>query len=217
MRPGLLVSWLLVLGACEQYDTMDGVFQPATVADAAAPQATLKRVTDVVKAEDDGSEPTETDEGADATGDGTAEATTETDDSDEGSAEDEGGGDELTAFLDALDAEKAADEAEPESTPAAPAPAVPAMPLDLSASGWGLRLVSTVPGAQPPRAILGMADGREIVVRPGDLVPEARVVVMSVGASSVEIAEVRPSGDYAEIRNRTLTVQYPSTQGTDAP
>ncbi len=76
------------------------------------------------------------------------------------------------------------------------------------ATGWPLRLVATTPNAQPPRAILGLPDGQELVVRPGAMVPELGVVVMSVGAGSVEVARIVPAGDHAMVQSQTLTAQF---------
>jgi hypothetical protein len=66
-----------------------------------------------------------------------------------------------------------------------------------------------VADAQPPRAILGLPDGRELVVTPGTLLPDARLVVMAVGRDMVQIAEVTPVGDHADVVSRTLTPMYP--------
>ncbi len=81
------------------------------------------------------------------------------------------------------------------------------MAAPASVGGWPLRLVATVPGAQPPRAILGLPGGEEIVVSPGTMLPDQGVVVMAVGAQTVDLAEVRPAGDHAVIQGRTLQSQ----------
>ncbi|MBN1334345.1 MAG: hypothetical protein JXB39_00130 [Deltaproteobacteria bacterium] len=110
--------------------------------------------------------------------------------------------------------EPAADAAEdvpvdvpPVAAPAAPPPPPPAIPDPGVTDTWPVRLVATVPDAQPPRAILGLADGREVVVKPGTLLPEPHLVVMAVGAHTVELAEVRPMGDHADVVTRTLHAQ----------
>ena len=97
------------------------------------------------------------------------------------------------------------------AVPAASATPVPAMPSvgAFGGAGWGIRLVSTVADAQPPRAILGLPDGRELVVTPGTLLPDAHLVVMAVGRDMVQIAEVTPVGDHADVVSRTLTPMYP--------
>lgn len=71
-----------------------------------------------------------------------------------------------------------------------------------------LRLVKTIPEAQPPRAILALADGTEIVVTPGQLLPGPGVVVLSVGRQTLDLARVSPRGDHAEIAPLTLFSQY---------
>ncbi|RME25377.1 MAG: hypothetical protein D6798_09105 [Deltaproteobacteria bacterium] len=80
---------------------------------------------------------------------------------------------------------------------------VPAAPL-----GWAIRLVSTLPQAQPPRAILGLPDGREIVVTPGSMVPDAGLVVLSIGPQGVQLAHVQAVGDHATVAPISLTPQY---------
>lgn len=84
-------------------------------------------------------------------------------------------------------------------SPSPPAPAATQVFQD-----WPLRLVATVPQAQPPRAILGLPDGTEHVVTPGSMMPEARVVVISVGEQIVNLARVLPAGDHATIRTLVL-------------
>lgn len=83
----------------------------------------------------------------------------------------------------------------------------PGAPLDGS---FGLRLVSTVVDAQPPRAILGMPSGDEQVVQPGTLLPEVGVVVLAIGQDVVQVAEIVPVGDHARVDTRLLTSMYPA-------
>lgn len=68
--------------------------------------------------------------------------------------------------------------------------------------------MTTVPSAQPPRAILGLPDGREVVVTPGSMVPEAGLVVLSIGPQSVQLARVQATGDHATVAAFNLTPQY---------
>jgi hypothetical protein len=75
------------------------------------------------------------------------------------------------------------------------------------AGSWPLRLVATVPGAQPPRAILGLPGGSEVVVTPGTMLPEAGVVVMAIGSGTIDLAEVRPAGDHAVVQGVSLQAQ----------
>jgi hypothetical protein len=90
--------------------------------------------------------------------------------------------------------------------PAAPTPS----------SGWGeavgkawpVRLVTTVPNASPPRAILGLPDGREVVVNPGSMVPDLGLVVVAIAPNSAELARIAPAGDHATIETLTLQAQY---------
>ena len=76
-------------------------------------------------------------------------------------------------------------------------------------SGWPVRLVGTMAGAQPPRAVLGFATGEEVVVTPGMLLPAHQLVVMSIGPSQVQLAKIVPMGDHAAIQSMSLQAQYP--------
>ncbi len=74
--------------------------------------------------------------------------------------------------------------------------------------GWGVRLVASIPEAQPPRAVLGLPSGEEVVVSPGSMIPEAAIVVIAVGPGTVVLAEITPEGDHAKVEQRTLHAQY---------
>lgn len=76
-------------------------------------------------------------------------------------------------------------------------------------SGWPVRLVGTMAGAQPPRAVLGFATGEEVVVTPGMLLPAHQLVVMSIGPAQVQLAKIVPMGDHAAIQSMSLQAQYP--------
>ena len=113
---------------------------------------------------------------------------------------------------------------EPASSPTAqavpPATATASSPTPVSpvaaAAGWGevigkkwpVRLVTTVPNATPPRAILGLPDGREVVVNPGSMVPDMGLVVVAIAPNSAELARIAPAGDHATIETVTLRAQY---------
>lgn len=91
------------------------------------------------------------------------------------------------------------------------APATLSVPSNTPLS-WGVRLVSVVPGATPPQAVLGLPSGASQVVRAGDLLPEAGVVVLAIGVDRVQLAQVKPAGDHAEIESVQLTAMYPTAQ-----
>ncbi len=78
---------------------------------------------------------------------------------------------------------------------------------------WGVRLLSTLPHAHPPRAALGLPDGSEVVVAPGSMLPEAGIIVVSVGNNNAQLARVTPEGDHAEIETVTLQAQYGLSDG----
>ncbi len=97
--------------------------------------------------------------------------------------------------------------AAPAAAPAAAAAAVPAVGLPPT-TRWPVRLVSTLPQAQPPRAILGLPSGEEIVVSPGSMLADQGLVVVSVSAGKVDLAQIEPAGDHATITNIELSAQY---------
>jgi hypothetical protein len=82
------------------------------------------------------------------------------------------------------------------------------MQQDLPAN-WGLRLVSTVLDADPPRAIIGFPDGHEEVVQAGTLLPEEGVAVLAIGNNAVQIAEIIPEGDHARVESRVISALFP--------
>lgn len=94
-------------------------------------------------------------------------------------------------------------EAAPPPPPPPPAGAAPL--LAAQPSPWPVRLVKTVPEAQPPRAILALPDGKELVVTPGALVAEQGLVVMSIGRNTAELVQVKAAGDHAQITPITLS------------
>ena len=112
--------------------------------------------------------------------------------------------------------------ASPASNPApqAAAPAEAAAPIPPPApasthgwpqqlgTAWPVRLVTTVPNASPPRAILGLPDGKEIVVNPGSMVPDLGLVVVAISPGAAELAKIAPAGDHATIESVTLRAQY---------
>ena len=106
-------------------------------------------------------------------------------------------------------------EPEPESEPAVAevedetAPAALPDPIGMATQpNWGVRLLKTLPTAQPPRAALGLSDGTELVVSPGSMIPEAGLVIVSVGDGIAQVATVEAAGDHAQIGTLTLHAQY---------
>lgn len=97
----------------------------------------------------------------------------------------------------------------------APAAAPPEAPVALGlpdAVQWPVRLLSTLPQAQPPRAVLGLSTGEERVVSPGSILAEQGLVVMTVTADRVQLARIEAAGDHARIETVELTAQYPSAR-----
>jgi hypothetical protein len=92
--------------------------------------------------------------------------------------------------------------------PSAPPPPPPSAWGETLGKSWPVRLVTTVPNASPPRAILGLPDGREVVVNPGSMVPDMGLVVVAIAPNSAELARIAPAGDHATIETLTLQAQY---------
>ena len=102
-------------------------------------------------------------------------------------------------------------EAEPEPEPevAEATPGALPDPIGMATQpNWGVRLLKTLPTAQPPRAALGLSDGTELVVSPGSMIPEAGLVIVSVGDGVAQVATVEAAGDHAQIEMLTLHAQY---------
>lgn len=80
----------------------------------------------------------------------------------------------------------------------------------VAAPVFGPRLLAVLSGTQPPRAVLSLADGREVVVEPGSMLADDGLVVLAVGDRAVEIAEIYPRGDRAAVQTRQLLPLYGS-------
>ena len=100
--------------------------------------------------------------------------------------------------------------------PAAAAPAAPTVVVQAAApmvdwnpeapleAAWGIRLISTLHDVQPPRAVIALPSGEEVVVQPGTMLPEARLVIIAVGKTAIQVARVTPQGFYAKIETETV-------------
>jgi hypothetical protein len=111
-----------------------------------------------------------------------------------------------------LPAEPEVADAAPVPTPASPAPdaATALPPVGLPSSPWPVRLLSTIPQAQPPRAVIGLPSGEEKVVSPGSILADQGLVVMSVTADRVQLAKIEAAGDHANIQTLDVAAQYPA-------
>ncbi|MEZ4321559.1 MAG: hypothetical protein R3F61_29065 [Myxococcota bacterium] len=106
---------------------------------------------------------------------------------------------------------------EPVSVPVMAAPAMPVWdPAAAVPADWGVRLVSTLVELQPPRAVLGLSDGSEVVVQPGTFLPDQRLVVMAVGRNAVQVSRVIPDGYQARVETHTISSLFP-TQPVQVP
>jgi hypothetical protein len=102
-------------------------------------------------------------------------------------------------------------------TPAEAAPAVSPTPapvwdptIPVPDAGFGVRVVAVLLDLQPPRAILGLPDGREQVVTAGAMVPEQGLVVLAIGRDAVQIAKITPNGYSAVVDTETVRVLFPA-------
>jgi hypothetical protein len=139
-----------------------------------------------------------------------AEAAPSDEDDDDGAAavepEDELTDAQLLALAQGIDPATVV-EPEPEPEPmATPAPVAEASGLGsaLGDLGFGVRVVAVLMHTQPPRAILGLPSGAELVVEPGSFVDEARLVVLAVGTEGVQVAHVLPHGDRTKVSTEVL-------------
>lgn len=103
---------------------------------------------------------------------------------------------------------EAAPEAAEAGTAEAPAPGAREELAAPVGSSWPVRLVSSLPDTQPPRAILGLPDGREVVVTAGSMIPDQGIVVMAIGQERVQLARISASGDHAVIKEESINAQY---------
>ena len=85
-----------------------------------------------------------------------------------------------------------------------PSMAKTAISTNIGFSAWPLRVVKTETDLTPPRAILGLANGEEVVVKAGTQLPNEQLVVMSIGKKGVVLARIVPTGDHVQIENITL-------------
>lgn len=99
----------------------------------------------------------------------------------------------------------------PEPTVQAAAPAAVSTPplqgMGL-ATGWPIRLVKAIPDAVPPRAIVGLPDGTELVVTPGAMLAAQGLIVMAIGKDQMQLAQVSAEGDHAKVIPMTLLALY---------
>lgn len=91
----------------------------------------------------------------------------------------------------------------------APAPAPiwdPTVPLPQIS--FGIRVLAVVLDVQPPRAMIALPGGEEIVVQPGSMLPAAGLVVLAIGRDAVQVAKITPSGYYATVQTETVQSMY---------
>jgi hypothetical protein len=95
-------------------------------------------------------------------------------------------------------------------------PSLGAVPDVPTATGsFGIRVLATLTDVQPPRAILGMPDGSEVVLQPGGMIQAAHLVVLAIGRSGVQVATIEPQGWATRVETAMLPVLYPA--GASAP
>ena len=74
--------------------------------------------------------------------------------------------------------------------------------------GWRPTLIGVMMEGPTPRAVLTMPSGQEAVVRAGDMLSDEGVIVMSIGATFVELAVIQSSEGRAVVENLTLRPQF---------
>jgi hypothetical protein len=74
--------------------------------------------------------------------------------------------------------------------------------------GWRPTLIGVMMEGPTPRAVLTMPSGQETVVRAGDMLSDEGFIVMSIGASFVELAVIQSSEGRAVVENLTLRPQF---------
>ncbi len=190
----LIVLPAVLLLGCEQVPSSGKVFQPVAVAQPTSPAPRAAEV--------DGTEPLVPGEAPPA---------------DDADAPPEVAAEDLLARMVGLTpAEVTHPEPEPvvDSAPPIPVPVqIPAWDPSApppEASSWGVRVLSTIVDMQPPRAVIALANGEEVVVQPGTMLPEARLVVMAVGRDQVQLAHVAPNGPYATVDTVTVAPLLPT-------
>ena len=185
---------ILMLIGCEPVTPSGNPLEPATVAPSASQPAAIPAEQDVAD---------EAKETADEEGEGTFTISSE----------------ELNQLANGelpTKEEPVAEEPEEKANAEDAADTPPVAKTEPESSGWSqavgkawpVRLVTTVPNASPPRAILGLPNGKEIVVNPGSMVPDMGLVVVAISPNSAEIARIAPAGDHATIESMTLRAQY---------
>lgn len=188
---------LALICGCEQIEPSGNPLQPAKVA-AAAPTVVPVHVVDGVAAIEDSEETFSLSSEEMAPG-APAEVV-------------EKGADHTPPSAEATPVATATDDVAPTASASVSTP-VPAATASIGwpqqvGKAWPVRLVTTVPNASPPRAILGLPDGKEIVVNPGSMVPDFGLVVVAISPGAAELAKIAPAGDHATIESVTLRAQY---------
>jgi hypothetical protein len=80
----------------------------------------------------------------------------------------------------------------------------------LPETSFGVRVLGVLLDLNPPRAVLGLPDGREQVVTAGAMLPAEGVVVLAIGRDAVQIARITPQGFYARVETDTVMSLAPS-------
>jgi hypothetical protein len=81
---------------------------------------------------------------------------------------------------------------------------------------FGVRVLAVVLDVQPPRAMLALPDGREVVVQPGTMLPADGLVILAIGRDAVQVAKFTPAGYYATVQTYTVQAMY-APAGSVAP
>jgi hypothetical protein len=97
------------------------------------------------------------------------------------------------------------------------APAAGAIPdVPPTVPGFGIRLISVVTDVQPPMAVIGLPNGDNVVVKPGQMLPDLHLVVLAIGRTAIQVAEVVPEGFSTRVVTTTVPALYPAA-GAGSP
>jgi hypothetical protein len=59
--------------------------------------------------------------------------------------------------------------------------------------------------------MIALPDGQEIVVQPGQMLPEHHLVVLAIGRDAMQVARITPQGFYAKVETETVASLFQPT------
>ena len=89
----------------------------------------------------------------------------------------------------------------------APAPTSDQGEYAFSWKDWPIQVMKVMPEFHPPRALVSLPSGQELVVSAGKMLPEHNLVVMSVSKAGVDFVQIDANGDRAKVKPLRLVPQ----------